>query len=77
MLYIYVRAFRARCSAEQGSLGSTASVRKNRKEVLPMMKHKFVPAALVVVGWLAFVGGIWITNPITKIALLSLARVLP
>ena len=36
-----------------------------------------VPAILVLVGWLAFISGTWIENPITKIALLSLARVLP
>jgi hypothetical protein len=82
--YVYNRVSRARRkSAEQDNLGGTASVRKNSKEVLPMAKNvlsritKFVPASLVTVSWLAFVGGICTTNPITKIALLSLARVLP
>ncbi len=48
-----------------------------------MVKHvfgrimKFVPAALVLVSWLAFAAGVLVTEPITKIALLSLARVLP
>jgi len=37
----------------------------------------FISASLVTIGWLAFVGGICATNPITKIALLSLSRVLP
>ena len=48
-----------------------------------MVKHvfskvtKFVPAALVLVSWLAFVAGVLVTYPVAKIALLSLAKVLP
>jgi len=77
------KAFRARRSAEQDNLASTASVHKNRKVVSRMVKNVFsrftkvVPAALVSISWLAFVIGIFITEPIAKIALLSLARVLP
>ena len=79
-----IREFRARRnSAVQDSRTSTARVRKNRKEVLPMVKHVYswiksiVPAALVSVSWLAFVAGILVSEPVAKIALLSLARVLP
>jgi hypothetical protein len=45
-----------------------------------MVRHvfsRFVPAALVFVSWLAFVAGALITDPVPKVALLSLARVLP
>lgn len=48
-----------------------------------MVKHvfggikKLVSAALVSVSWLAFVAGVLVTDPVSKIALLSLARVLP
>lgn len=45
-----------------------------------MVKHVFgrlIPAALVFVSWLAFVAGVLVTDPVSKIALLSLARVLP
>ena len=38
---------------------------------------RFMPAALVFVSWLAFVAGVLLTDPVSKIALLSLARVLP
>ena len=38
---------------------------------------RYVPAALVAISWLAFVIGLLVTEPVTKIALLSLARVLP
>lgn len=72
-----------RLSAEQGRLGGTAHVRKNRMEVLPMAKDVFskgrrvLPAALVVIGWSVFVAGFLVTEPLTKIGLLCLARVLP
>src|SRR5262245_43826077 len=66
------RGFRARAKkAVQDSRASTACVRKNRKEVLPMVKHvfsRFVPAALVFVGWLAFVAGILTSDPVPKIS---------
>lgn len=45
-----------------------------------MVKHvfgMFIPTALVFVSWLAFVSGVMVTDPVSKIALLSLARVLP
>lgn len=38
---------------------------------------RLIPAALVVVSWLAFVVGVLVSDPVSKIALLSLARVLP
>lgn len=67
----------------QGNLEGTACIHDRRKAVLLMVKMilnriaRSVPAILVLVGWLAFISGTWIENPITKIALLSLARVLP
>jgi len=48
-----------------------------------MVKHVFgrikrlVPAALVSFSWLAFAAGVLVSDPVAKIALLSLARVLP
>ncbi|MDD3927089.1 MAG: hypothetical protein PHT33_10590 [bacterium] len=36
-----------------------------------------VPAILVSISWLAFAAGMQVTDPVAKIALLSLARVLP
>jgi len=48
-----------------------------------MVKHLFskvrlvAPAALVAVGWLLYLGGLLTQNAIVKIALLSVARVLP
>lgn len=46
------------------------------KNVLSRIK-RLVPAALVSVSWLAFVAGVLVSDPVSKIALLSLARVLP
>ena len=37
----------------------------------------FAPAALVVVGWFLYLGGLLTQNTIVKIVLLSAARVLP
>jgi hypothetical protein len=45
-----------------------------------MVKHvfgRFVPAALVFVSWCSFVAGVLTSDPVPKVALLSLARVLP
>lgn len=48
-----------------------------------MVKHvfsqvtRFVPAALVLVSWLAFVAGVLVSDPVAKVTMLSLARVLP
>jgi hypothetical protein len=45
-----------------------------------MVKHvfgRFIPAALVFVSWSAFVAGVLVTDPVSKIALLSLAKACP
>ncbi len=39
--------------------------------------RRLAPAALVVAGWIAFVGGICTQMAWLKVALLSVARVLP
>ena len=77
--------FRARRqSAEQGSLGSQSRTSFWRKGVTVMVKNVFngktllFPVALVLVGWLTFICGVYVIRPIwLKLVLLSTARVLP
>jgi len=72
-----------RHSAEQENLGNQTRNQEWRKGVVAMGKDVFsklksiCPAALVTIGWAAFVLGL-ILNPIgLKFMLLSAARVLP
>lgn len=75
---------RRKC-AEQGSPGSQPIKPKWRKGVTAMAKYVFcrlryfVPAALVITGWLSFALGIVMFDecPAVRLVLLSVARVLP
>jgi hypothetical protein len=42
-----------------------------------MAKKLFRKMPLTVAGWISFVSGILVTEPVAKIVLLSIARVLP
>lgn len=79
------RALRARrMSAEQGNPGGASRRCKDHKGGVLMGKNVFgkfkniVPAALVLMGWCFFIGGIIAQGcPFAQIVLLAAARVLP
>ena len=72
-----------RICAEQNNLSNTFGIQRMKTEVVAMAKHvlgwirMLIPAALVFTGWCAFIGGVVVQTPWLKVALLSVAKILP
>ena len=76
--------FRARRGAEQGNPGNRLPKGRNEPEGGDVMGKtvqyttgSLLATALVVSGWVAFGIGFFISEPLLRLALLAIARVLP